>query len=150
MTDLSKGLIEIDGFTVKPGTTLSEMQNFFKEKVRILDLSTGPRLKLQAPYYITDNIYAYGFNFNNDGVLTRFSLIPSIPDALKGRPVETAEYKLAESKKWLQKMIDSEPHTLNTSCVYYWFNSVDYFSSIRTDIHYGLLGGEIEITFHEV
>ena len=150
MTDLTKGIIEINGFTFRPGTRIDEVLNFFGSAVRTLELSSGVKVKFLQRFYITEDLYSYAFNFGKDGVLNRLSLIPVAPANLIGDPVKTATYKLAVAKKWLKGMLTCEPNTINDSCVYYKFSSVDYYASIRTDLHYGLTGGEIEVSFHEV
>lgn len=151
MTDLKNGIIEIDGFEFRPGTTIDEVLSFFGNNVRILELTSGQRVKFLKPFYLTENLYAYAFNFNKQGLLTRFALIPVAPDTIVDCGYgEIPKYKLAASKKWLKAMINCVPHTSNDSCVFYKFVNVDYFASITKDIHYGLIGGEIDITYHEV
>lgn len=151
MTDLTKGIIEIDGFTFRPGIKIDEVLSFFGDKVRVLELSAATRVKFLSPFYLTENIYAYAFDFNKDGILTRFSLHPVPPDTVVDRGYgERPKCKLEIAKQWLTGMIDGEPHTTNNSCVFYKFDNVNYFSSITQDIHYGLVGGEIDIKFREV
>lgn len=149
MTDLTKGIIEIDGFTFKPGTTKEDVLAFFGDKVRVLELSTGPRVKFTKPFYIAENLYAYAFNFSNEGVLKNFSLIPVPPSSIKDCGYgEIPKAKLVIAKEWLKSEIETEPHTLNDSCVYYKFDSVDYYASVSTDRDYGMVGGEIAVTLH--
>lgn len=150
MTDLTKGIIEINGFTFKPGTKLDEVLAFFGDKVRVLELSTGPRVKFSKPFLISDDIYAYNFDFSPSGNLQNFGLLPVVSRELEGKYEQIARYSLAASKQWLKSAINGEPHTLNDSCVYYKFDSVDYFASVSADRDYGLVGGHIVVTFHEV
>ena len=148
MTDLSKGIIEINGFTIKPDTTLKEMQDFFGDKVRVLELSTGPRLKLQQPYFLNKNIYAYAFNFKNNGELSDFSLIPEPPVEIKGNPTDVAEYMLKTSKQWLKEMIDKNPTTDCNEGISYHFNNFHISAFIQNDIHYGKIGGYVSLYFN--
>lgn len=149
MTDLKKGIIEIDGFTIKPGITLKEMQDFFGDKVRIVNLSIGPRLKLQNPFYLTKNIYAYNFDFNKNGVLSSFSLIPEVPSTvLDYGQGERAKYQLSKSKKWLKEMITDTANDCDDG-ISYSFEWGYIVSLILQDRDYGLRGGEITIKFRE-
>ena len=151
MTDLTKGFIDINGFTFKPGTTTDEVLTFFGDKVRVVNLATGPRVKFLEPFYITENLYAYAFNFSKEGVLKNFSLIPVPPSSIKDCGYgEIPKAKLVIAKEWLKNVIETVPHTLNDSCIYYKFDFVDYFASVSDDRDYGLVGGEIAITFHGV
>ena len=151
MTDFSKGIIEINGFTFRPGTTIDEVKGFFGENVRTLELSTGPRIKFLSRAYLSESIYAYAFDFSEDGILKTFSLHPEVPSTVIDRGYgEIPKYKLEIAKIWLEKMLKCAPNTSNESCVFYKFENVDYFSSTTKDIHYGLVGGEIDITFHGV
>lgn len=147
MTDLSKGIIEINGFTIKPGTTLKEMQDFFGDSVRVLELSTGPRLKFLEKHYITKNIYSYAFNFNNQGVLLDFSLIPDVPTNLKGKFDEIAKYKVEVSKQWLKGIIEELPTSEGKESILYTYEWGYIRSATRDDIHYSLIGGEIDIRY---
>lgn len=150
MTDLTKGIIEINGFTFRPGTRIEQVLNFFGTDVRILELSSGTEVRFLQPFYITENLYSYAFYFGKDGLLNKFSLIPVAPANLKGDPVGISKYRLSAAKQWLNGMLTCEPNTTNDSCVYYEFPCVDYYASLRTDLHYGLVGGEIEVTFCEL
>lgn len=149
MTDLSKGIIEIDGFEVKPGTTLEEMKNFFGDKVRVLDLSTGPRLKLQKPYYVAPNIYAYGFNFDQNNILRSFGFVPEVPEDLRGQYIEVAKYKVEASKKWLKGMIDEAPTSEGDENICYSYKWGYVIAQLYEDRDYGLRGGEIDVEFRE-
>lgn len=148
MTDLSKGIIEIDGFTIKPGTTLKEMQEFFGKKIRLVELYTRSRLKFLDPYYISDNIYAYAFDFNQNGILFEFALIPEVPVELNGKYDEIARHKLAASKKWLKGMI-SENVEEDNNRIKYAYDWGYIVSRIINDRDYGSRGGEIIINFRE-
>lgn len=149
MTDLSKGIIDINGFTIKPGTTLKKMQDFFGDKVRVLELSAGPRLKLRQPYYLSENIYAYNFDFDKNGVIKKLALVPNVPDELKGNPTAVAKYMLQTSMQWLKGMIEETPSSESNESISYTFNGGYIRSATRNDIHYGLVGGEIVI-YYEV
>lgn len=148
MTDLTKGIIEIDGFTLTPQTTLDEMLTFFGKKVRILELSTGPRVKLQQPFYLCENIYAYAFNFNKDGTLNNLSLIPVYHSQMMDPPT-TARGMIAIAKEWLKKMINDVPSSESEESICYSYGWGYIHSATRDDIHYGLVGGEINIRIGE-
>lgn len=151
MTDLSQGIIEIDGFHFRAGSKIEEVQVFFGDKIRILKLPVGYKLKLLNQYYISDHVCVYGFNFDENGVLTDFAFLIEVPPTIENHGYgEHAKYKLSMAKKWLKSMIDSEPHTSNDHCVFYKFNTVDYCASIHDDRDYGLIGGEIIVSFCEV
>ena len=82
MTDLKNGIIDINGFTFTPKTTLDEMLQFFGENVRTLEVATGSLVKFLKPYYLTENLYSYAFNFDDKGKITAFGLIPVVPDSV--------------------------------------------------------------------
>lgn len=148
MTDLTKGIIEINGFTFQPGTTKDEVLAFFGDKVRVLELSTGPRVKFLGKHYIAENLYAYAFNFSNEGVLKNFSLVPVTPPSIKDYGYgEIPKAKLAIAKEWLKGVVDSEPTTDFPEGISYHFDSVHISSFLHRDIHYGLVGGEINLRF---
>lgn len=147
MNYLSKGIIQIAGFTIKPGTSLKEMQEYFGENVRLLELSTGPRLKLLERCHITENIYSYAFNFNKDGILSDFSLHPVVPAQLNGKYDEIAKYKINISKNWLKETIEEAPSSESKESISYAFNWGYIRSATRDDIHYGLIGGEIDVRY---
>ena len=46
-------------------------------------------------------------------------------------------------------MIDDEPTSECDENIYYKYCQVDYYAAMRKDIHYGLVGGEIYVTFHK-
>lgn len=149
MTDLTKGIIEINGFTFTPQTCMDEVLEFYGDKVRTLELSTGPRVKFLGRYYITDNLYAYAFNFNNDGKLKRFSLCPEAPPSVIDHGHgEIAKAELSIAKQWLKRMIEDAPTTDCDEGISYHFDAVRISSFIRNDIHYGLVGGEIDLCFN--
>lgn len=147
MTDLTKGIIEINGFTFKPGTKIDDVLAFFGDKVRVLELSTGPRVKLAKPFYITDGIYAYNFDFSSNGKLQRFGLCPVAPPELDGKYNEIARYALTTSKRWLKSTIKENPTTDCEEGISYHIEGVHISAFVRTDVHYGLVGGEVVVRF---
>lgn len=149
MTDLSKGIIEINDFTFRPGTTIDEVKNFFGENIRVLELSTGTKIKFLKQVYLTENIYAYAFNFNKHGILTNFSLNPSIPSELDGKYVETSKYKVDISKKWLKSKIVEPSTSEGLESILYAYDWGYIRSATHSDPHYGLVGGEITIRYEE-
>ncbi len=147
MTDLTKGIIEIQGFTITPDTTMDEMLVFFGDKVRVSNLSTGPKIKFLTPFYLTENIYSYAFNFTDSGKIKNFSLIPVSPTELTDA-VGIAKYKLSIAKEWLDKTIGSPPNTTNDMCVSYSFApNCHVGAQCYKDRDYGLVGGEISIIY---
>lgn len=152
MTDLSKGIIEIDGIILSKNTKPSDFSSVPSDIAKVAVSKRGhtyvnffnPIQANGVDVFVEVNCYL-------DAEVPEIKLFPKVPAELKDDGYgNIAMYKLNASKKWLEGMIDCEPNTSNASCVYYKFADVDYFSSISKDIHYGLVGGEINITFHGV
>lgn len=151
MTDLMIGSLEICGFTFCKLTTLEEVQNYFGEKIRLEKLASGFKVKLKRYYNISADIYVYAFNFDNEGLLTDYSLIPAVPPTIIDRGNgEIPKYKLEVAKRWLRNMIPVEPQTLNENAIGYSFESVGYYASVLKDSHYGIVGGNITVLFRKV
>ena len=146
MTDLSRGIIEINGFTFGPNTTLEEVKAFFGNKVRVLELSTGPRLKFDKPFYLTEKIYAYSFNFDFNGQLANFSLIPYVATSNVDANNMTKQM-LAISKQWLKTTVALSPVTDCDEGISYHTDVVHISAFVRQDPHYGCVGGEIRVSF---
>lgn len=149
MTDLAKGIIEINGFTFRPKTTLEEVLAYYGDKARVLHSLKFSKVKLLKPYYITENIYSCSFTFDGNGYIRSLSLIPVTPPEVTDT-VDVANYALEISKQWLDKVLGVKPDTSNDICIYYKFPNVDYYACISADRDYGMSGGEIVVTFHEV
>ena len=151
MTDLSKGIIDIEGIILSRNTRASDFINITNPNIKVNISKRGhtyvtflkPLCKNDIDMYIEVACY-------KDECIPEIVIYPAIPSELQGRYEDVAKYKLEASKQWLSTMIDAQPHTSNTSCIYYKFDLVDYYSAIREDLHYGLLGGEIQVSFHEV
>ena len=109
MTDLMVGSLEICGFTFSKQTTLEDVQNYFGEKICLIKLATGFKVKFKSHCYISPNIYAYTFNFDTKGVLTDYSLFPVVPPRIVDQGNgEIPKYKLEVAKQWLGNMITME------------------------------------------
>ena len=148
MTNLRSGWLDIGGFTFHPGTRLEEVKNHFGDKLRVLQLWNEFIAKLDGPYYVTPNIYAYSFMFRGDGVIKSCTLYPVAPPMIKEEGNgEIPKYKLAVAKQWLQSMLPFAPQTLNEQAVGYTLDYVGYYASVKQDIHYGLVGGDISVLF---
>lgn len=148
MTDLKNGIIEINGFTFTPKTTLDEMLQFFGENVRTLEVATGTKVKFLKRYYLTEDLYSYAFNFDDKGRITTFSLIPVVPDSVVDHGYgERAKHKLESSKKWLKEMIYIQPTTDCNEGISYHFKDCHISAFVQNDLHYGMLGGEITVYF---
>lgn len=151
MTDLSKGIIEINGIVITKNSKPSDFENLPADEVKFQVSKLGHTyIKFLTPLHSNGIDVYVKVTFPKDSDCPEIGLCPSVPDHLAGKYDEIARYMLAAAKKWLGGMIDAQPHTSNNSCVYYEFNGVDYYSSISEDIHYGLVGGAIDVTFHEV
>lgn len=147
MTDLTKGLLEINGFTFNPQTTLRDAKMFFGDRACIREYSSGPNLRLTDPFYISSNIYAYSFDFTSEGLLGVIHLIPVAPPMIKGS--EVPEYKFSVAKDWLASNIPTPATEQSKTYIYYGFDSVQYEVILRTDMHYGVVGGDIAVIYRE-
>lgn len=151
MTDLKKGIIEIDGYVVSSASQASDFDDISPETAKREVSKRGHTyVRFLTPIVANEVAMYVNVAFYTDSQIPEIELRPSIPPELKGRYEEVAKYKLSVAKRWLKGMIASEPHASNNSCVFYKFDDVDYFSSISNDVHYGLVGGEISITYHGV
>ena len=150
MTDLKNGIIEIDGFEFRPGVKDEDVLIYFADKARVLELASGRKVKFTKPFYLADDIYSYAFNFNQDGLLSHFSLIPEVPSYVIDHGYgEQTKYKLEISKKWLKGMIDDSPASESDESILYSFAWGYIRSATRDDIHYGLVGGEIDVVIRD-
>ena len=151
MTDLTKGIIEINGFTLTKNSKPSDFVNLSAEEAKVQVSKRGHTyIKFTKPMHSNGVDVFVEVAFYADSEVPEIKMWPSVPSELKGKYDEIAWHKLAAAKKWLKGMIAGTPHTSNDSCVFYKFDSVDYFSSINKDVHYGLVGGEIDVTFRGV
>lgn len=149
MTDLTKGIIEINGFILTRDSKVSDFDSLTESDARILTSKRGNKYITFLQPINSNGVDCYvEVSFYTDSTTPDIKFFPSVPDELKGDPVAQSKYKVAAAKQWLKGMLDEEPHTSNDSCVFYKFDDVDYFSSVSDDIHYGLVGGEINVTFH--
>lgn len=151
MTDLSKGIIEIEGICLSCKSKVSDFENNTNSNIEVKVSKKGNTYVRFLTPLISNNVAVYvEIDFYTNNNIPKITLYPAVPSELEGKYDEVAKYKLDSSKAWLKGMITCEPHTLNDSCVFYKFESVDYFSAITKDIHYGLVGGEISVTFRGV
>lgn len=152
MTDLTKGIIEIEGMTLSRNTKASDFENINNPNIQVTISKRGhtyvkfknPIVADGVPMFI--NVACY-----TDSDIPAISISPSIPDSVVDNGYGERQYfALSESKKWLEAMIKELPRTSSASCVFYNFDSVDYYASLSNDREYGIVGGNIVVTYHEV
>ena len=150
MTDLSKGIIEIEGVVLSKNTCANDFINLNNPNIDVKISKRGHTyINFLNPIVFNDIAMFVKVACYTNSDVPEIKLFPSIPPSVVDHGYgEIPKYKLDAAKQWLKGMINSEPKTSNDSCVFYKFDDVDYFSSISEDIHYGLIGGEINITFH--
>ena len=148
MTDLRSGCLDIGGFTFHPRTRLEEVKTYFGDKLRVMQLGDRTIAKLDGPYYVTPNIYAYSFMFTADGFIQSYTLYPVAPPMIRDEGNgEIPKYKLGVAKQWLQAMLQLMPQTANELSVGYTLSGVGYYAAVKEDVHYGLVGGDITVLF---
>ena len=148
MTDLSKGIIEIDGFEISPNTTLEDVETYFGDKISVHRyVPQETTVKFKTAQYLSDGLYVRKIRFGENNQILSTAIIPVISKDITDT-VAMATASLNASKEWLKKNLFVEPKTLQDHCVYYWFDAVDYYASVREDRDYGMNGGLIEVSFH--
>jgi len=148
MTDLKNGIIKINGFVFRPETTKADVLNFFGNKVRVIEFPQIDKVKFLERFYITDNIYSYSFNFDKEtGKISKIGLIPTVCKDITGNPIAVAESKLEQSKEWLKIFLPDEIASEDDESICYSYDWGYVIAMVHKDIHYGLLGGEIEIVY---
>lgn len=151
MTDLANGIIDVNGFELTRYTQLREFENLPKGVVNIQKSKRGNTyIKFLDPLHSNGVDVIVEVSFFSDSPDPEIKLFPKVPSELKGDYIAISQYKLSSAKQWLAGVIKTPPDTSNSSCVFYRFGFVEYFSSVSRDLHYGMSGGEICVTFHEV
>lgn len=151
MTDLSKGIIEINGIVITKNSKPSDFENLPADEVKFQVSKLGHTyIKFLTPLHSNGIDVYVKVTFPKDSDCPEIGLCPSVPDHLAGKYDEIARYMLAASKKWLAGMLHDTPTTDCDEGISYHFDAVSFSSFTYNDIHYGLVGGAIDVTFHEV
>lgn len=151
MTDLTKGIIEIEGMALSRNSQASDFNNLINPKINVQTSKRGHTyVKFSNPIITNDVAMYVTVAFYVDSDIPEIELLPSVPEELKGKYDEVAKYKLKASKRWLKGMIDGEPSSESIGSILYSYDWGYIRSATRDDIHYGLVGGEIGIKFREV
>lgn len=150
MTDLTKGIIEIDGFVLTKDTKLSDF-NILSDDVIKTQISKRGNTYIKFCKPINSNgIDAYAdVSFYTNSTIPKIQFLVSVPSELHGKYEEIAKYKVEAAKKWLKGMIAETPTTDCEEGISFHFKDVSFSSFVHSDVHYGLIGGEIDVTFHE-
>ena len=150
MTDLTRGIIEIEGMTLSRNTKAVDFENISNPNIQVTVSKRGHTyVKFKNPI-VAGNISVFvNVACYTDSPIPEFELRPAVPDELRGDPVEISKYKVSASKQWLKKMINGNPTTDCDTGTSYHFSDIHITSFAQEDIHYGLRGGEIKIRFGE-
>lgn len=149
MTDLSKGIIEIEGVTLSKNTTISSFARIDSPNVII---KRTPRGNIHAKFLkpITsggvDMYVEVFFSANRNG--PKITLFPSV-NSDEDTSITVSEHRLTASKKWLKSMISEAPVTDCEEGIGYLFDVCRISAFVRRDPHYGFVGGEINVVFVE-
>ena len=150
MMDLKNGILDVHGFLLTKDTKLSDFYGLPAEDVKIKTTERGNTyIDFIRPLHSNGIDVAVEIYFFKGSTSPKIVLWPAVPPEVGTDYDEITKYKVEASKKWLKGLIDTEPTVSTSSSVYYEFEGVEYLSLARKDRHYGLVGGEIEMTFHE-
>lgn len=150
MMDLKNGILDVHGFLLTKDAKLSDFYDLPKEDVKIKTSRLGSiYIKFLHPLHSNGIDVTVEVSFYKRSESPKIVLWPAVPSELRGKYVDITKYRVEASKKWLKGLIDTEPTVSTSSSVYYEFEGVEYLSLARKDPHYGLVGGEIEVTFRE-
>lgn len=148
--DLKNGILDVHGFLLTKDAKLSDFYDLPKEDVKIKTSRLGSiYIKFLHPLHSNGIDVTVEVSFYKRSESPKIVLWPAVPPEVGTDYDEITKYKVEASKKWLKGLIDTEPTVSTSSSVYYEFEGVEYLSLARKDRHYGLVGGEIEMTFHE-
>lgn len=150
MTDLSKGIIELEGIKLSKNTSVDDFKNVNNPNVDIKVSKHGHTyVKFKTPIVAADIAMYVNVACYTDSNSPEFELRPSMPVSIVDRGCgERPKYCLALSKKWLKGMINDEPNEDSESISYsYEWGSI--VALVNKDRDYGLRGGEINIRFRE-
>lgn len=151
MTDLTKGIIEIDGMVLSRNSQVSDFKKSINPNIKVQTSKRGHTyVKFLNPIIANDVAMYVEISLYADSNIPEIKLFPSVPAELKGKYDEAARYKVEASKQWLKGMIDGEPSSESIESILYSYDWGYIRSATRDDIHYGLVGGEIGISFREV
>lgn len=150
MMDLKNGILDVHGFLLTKDTKLSDFYGLPAEDVKIKTTERGNTyIDFLHSLHSNGIDVTVEISFYKGSSSPKITLWPAVPSKLRGKYVDITKYRVEASKKWLKGLIDTEPTVSTSSSVYYEFEGVEYLSLARKDPHYGLVGGEIEVTFRE-
>lgn len=150
MTDLSKGIIEIDGIILSRNTKPSDFSSVSSDIAKVAVSKRGHTyVNFLNPIQANGIDVFVEVNCYLDAEVPEIKLFPKVPAELKGKYDEIARYKVATSKKWLKRMIDCEPTSESAESILFSFEWGYIRSATRDDVHYGLIGGEINLRYGE-
>lgn len=145
MTDLSKGIIEIEGVTLSKNTTINDLARIDNPNVVI---ERTPRGHIYAKFLnpITsggvDMYVDVAFYIDED--VPEIKLFPSV-NSDEDTSITVSEHRLQASKKWLKSMIYEVPVTDCKEGIGYIFDDCKVIAFIQKDPFYGYVGGEVEV-----
>ncbi len=150
MTDLAKGIIEIDGFVITPKTTQADIEALPNDKVKIDISKRGNKYFTLLTPIVAGGISMYiEPYFKEDGTLDSLIFNPVIPVDMPYKDQQDgARNALTCSKMWLNGIaVDVVPTANNERCIYYKFDIVEYYASIFDDRDYGVRFNALKATF---
>lgn len=149
MTDLTKGIIEIEEMVLSRNSQASDFNNLVNPNI---DVQTSKRghtyAKFLNPIIANDVAMHVEISLYADSDIPEIKLFPSVPAELKGKYDEVAKYKLKASKQFLKAVIDDKAdEDAESICYSYKWGYI--IALVSEDRDYGLRGGEITIRFRE-
>ncbi len=153
MTDLTRGFVEINGFTFGPETTLEEVKAFFADAIDILDKTEKYGfiiVSFKKRYDITGEIAVNQFKFGKDFSLEAIFLRSrNLGDEYKDNLWPDASLCLDSSKRWLRETLPNRPLYEGDKVIAYSFVWGSIYAGVYENVHYGLVDGNIKILYRK-
>ena len=134
MTDLSKGIIELEGIVLSRNTKASDFVELSNPNIKVTISKRGHTyVKFLKPLTANGVEMYVEVNCYKDSDTPEIVLFPNIPTELVGKFDEIAKYKIEASKKWLKSMVEATPTTDCEIGTSYHLIDVHITSFIRED-----------------
>jgi hypothetical protein len=145
MTDLSKGIIEIEGVTLSKDTTISDLARIDNPNIVIKRTPRGHNyVKFLNPITSDDVDMYVEVLFYVDEKEPKITLFPSV-NSDEDTSITVSEHRLQASRKWLRSMISEAPVTDCKEGIGYIFDDCKVMAFIQRDPFYGYVGGEVRV-----
>ena len=145
MTDLTKGIIEIDGFVITPKTNKNDLINTYRDKLS--PISADKMIRFNRLFNIYGSLFGCLFCFDDEYEIQSLKLTPFIEyKSEEGDRTGQQEERREFCDKWLFDRLGA-PHKILNRDIEYSYTNIRISCFSNYDIHHGANAGYIVIEY---